>query len=100
MGNRIVKRRKELLMTQEQLAEAIGVSTQSVSCIENGKKAIRAENLSKLCDVLDVSVDYILKGKKSAKQLEGIFKKFETMNEEDYQIVENIVDRLNVNNEV
>lgn len=95
MGNRISKRRKELNMTQEQLAEAVGVSIQSVSCFENGKKAIRPENLSNLCDVLDVSTDYILRGKKSSKELEGIFKKFESMSEDDYQMVENIVDRLN-----
>ena len=95
MGARIVKRRKELGMTQEQLAEQIGVSIQSVSCIENARKAVRPENLSRICDALDISADYILRGKNTYKELEGILKKFESMSEEDYIMVENIVDRLN-----
>ncbi len=95
MGARIVKRRKELGITQEQLAEKIGVSIQSISCIENGRKSIKPENLSKICETLDISADYILRGKKSYKELEGILKKFESMSEYDYKMVENIVDRLN-----
>lgn len=38
MGIRISKCRKELQMTQEQLAEAIDLSLQSISCIELKKR--------------------------------------------------------------
>ena len=94
MGNRISKRRKELKLTQEQVAEAMNISLQSVSCIELGKKAIRPENLVNLCAVLDISTDYILTGKKSAKQIEGIEKKLASLKDDDYQIVENLIDHL------
>ena len=94
MGNRISNRRKILNMTQEQVAEAMNISIQSLSCIELGKKAIRPENLYNLCIALDVSADYILMGKKSAKQLEGISKKLSTLKEGDYQIVESLIDHL------
>ena len=54
MGQRIMLRRKSLRLTQEELAEKIDVSTQIISNLELGKKAIRPENLAKVCDVLDV----------------------------------------------
>ena len=49
-------------MTQETLAEKMDVSIQMISNLEGGKKAIRPENLVKLCTALDVSADYILRG--------------------------------------
>lgn len=94
MGNRISKRRKQLNMTQEQVAEAMNLSIQSLSCIELGKKAIRPENLYNLCVALNVSADYILMGKRTTNQLEGISKKIATLKDDDYQIVENIIDHL------
>lgn len=95
MGNRISKQRKSLNMTQEQVAEAMNISIQSLSCIELGKKAIRPENLYKLCVVLNVSADYILMGEKSVKQLEGILKKLSALKDDDYRIVESLIDHLN-----
>ncbi len=94
MGNRIMKKRKELGLTQEKLAEAMELSLQSISCIELGKKAIRPENLFKLCRTLDVSADYILTGEKTVCQLDGINKKLATLNEDDYQIVETLIDHI------
>lgn len=41
MGNRIISRRKQLQMTQEELAEAAGVTSQMISAAELGKKALR-----------------------------------------------------------
>jgi len=95
MGNRISKRRKELLLTREQLTEAMDLSLQSVSCIELGKKAIRPENLCNLCLCLDVSADYFLKGEKSQKELSGILKSIASLSESDYKMVETLVEYLN-----
>lgn len=94
MGSRISKRRKELQMTQEQLAEAMNLSLQSISCIELGKKGIRPENLLRLCRCLDISADYILKGERSPKQLEGIFLKLSEMADDDYAMAEALIDHL------
>ena len=81
-------------MTQEQVAEEMNISIQSLSCIELGKKAIRPENLYNLCIALDVSADYILMGEKSAKQMEGISKKLSSLKEDDYQIIESLIDHF------
>ena len=40
MGRRIAARRKEKGMTQEELSEIVGVSEQTISTAECGKKAL------------------------------------------------------------
>lgn len=91
MGMRISERRKELNLTQEKLAEKMGVSLQTISCIELGKKAIRPENLANLCLHLDVSADYVLYGKRTEQQMIDIVSKLSTLSMEEYNIVENLV---------
>lgn len=46
MGKRISARRKELRLTQEELAEKAGLTSQTISTAETGSKALRPENLS------------------------------------------------------
>ncbi len=94
MGQRIAARRKELGMTQEQLAERLGLSLQSISCIELGKKAVRPENLANLCKHLNVSVDYILYGKRDESQMNDTIKKLSSLDPEAYNAVKNMVDLL------
>lgn len=94
IGKRIASRRKELNITQEQLAEAIGLSLQSISCIELGKKGIRPENLINLCIALDSTSDYFLFGKRSENQMTSLEQKISTLKNEDYLLLEAFVDRL------
>lgn len=91
MGLRISGRRKELNITQEKLAERMGVSLQTISCIELGKKAIRPENLANLCLHLNVSADYVLYGRRDEQQMLDIVSKLSTLSSEEYNIVENLV---------
>ncbi|MEE1315002.1 MAG: helix-turn-helix transcriptional regulator [Faecalimonas sp.] len=99
MGLRIAQCRKNLQMTQEQLAEQMGVSLQTISCIELGKKGIRPENLVNLCHCLDVNPDYILLGKRSTRQADELTSKLSALNEEEYQLVEHLVTLLYRNHE-
>lgn len=62
MGSRIRKQRELLGYTREQLAEKLDVSTKFCSDIELGVKGISIQTLSKLCDLLHLSADYILFG--------------------------------------
>ena len=91
MGIRINDRRHALKMTQEQLAEKMDVSIQMISNLELGKKAIRPENMVKLCEVLNISADYILTGKQSDVEVSEAFRKFTLLSEENRKIVENII---------
>ena len=94
MGQRIAQRRKELHLTQEQLAEKMGVSLQTVSCIELGKKAIRPENLVNLCFHLDVTTDFILCGKRNEAQMGEISKKLSELPAADFRVVKELIDLL------
>lgn len=92
IGSRIVNRRKELNYTQEQIAEQMNVSIQMISNLERGNKAIRIDNLVKLCSILDVSTDYILTGKRCDNDLELLAAKISKLNEADYEMIELLVD--------
>lgn len=94
MGSRIACRRKELRLTQEQLAEKTGVSLQTISCIELGKKAPRPENLAKLCTHLNVTSDYILYGRRSDQQMSGILAKLSSLSPESYRVIADLIDIL------
>lgn len=65
IGKRIQTRRKQQGYTQEQIADLMNVSIQMVSNLERGNKAIKIDNLINLCQILDVSADYILTGKEN-----------------------------------
>lgn len=94
MGIRIAHRRKELHMTQEQLAERMGVSLQTVSCIELGKKAIRPENLANLCVHLDITADYILYGKRNKQQMNDTVAKLSALGDDEYRTIQALIDLL------
>ncbi len=94
MGQRIAQCRKSQHLTQEQLAEKMGVSLQTISCIELGKKAIRPENLVKLCFHLGVTTDYILCGKRTEVQMGETVAKLSELSAEEFGVVKDLVDLL------
>ena len=94
IGKRINARRKVLSLTQEQLAEKMEVSVQMISNLELGKKAIRPENLVKICDILNVSADYILRGNRADWEISNFIEKFSSLSECDQSFVENLTERL------
>ena len=65
VGMRIAGRRKELKMTQEELASKLGVSAQAVSKWENDASCPDISLLPKLVNVLDITTDELLTGKSS-----------------------------------
>ena len=54
LGKRIRELRKIKGLTQEQLAELVGIGTANISYIETGKNSPSIETFSKLSDVLGV----------------------------------------------
>lgn len=63
LGQRIRKRRQVLKITQQDLAQALGVSPQHVSLIEQDKTTPSFTLLPKLAEQLGVSIDYLVSGK-------------------------------------
>lgn len=95
MGQRIMLRRKSLRMTQEELAEKLGVSTQMISNLELGKKAIRPENLAKVCTVLELSADFILTGTDTKTAVDAVAEKLILLTAEELQMIRDIIDYMN-----
>lgn len=61
LGEVIKKHRMELNMTQEFVAESLGVSRQSVSKWESGKSDPSTSNLIALANLFDIPVEDLLK---------------------------------------
>ena len=94
MGERINITRKSLKMTQEELAEKMDVSIQMISNLELGKKAIRPENIIKLCNVLDVSADYILRGTCSDFEMSKLMEKYKKLPTSKQELIEKIIENM------
>lgn len=60
LGTRIKIARKQKGLTQEQLAEVIGVSRSAISRWESGDMEPTIKNLAELARTLDVSSDHLL----------------------------------------
>lgn len=63
IGSYIARKRREQNFTQEQLAEAIGVSNKTISKWENGKSMPDYGVIESLCDVLKVTLPELMDGK-------------------------------------
>ena len=56
--------------TQEQLAEAAGISKGFLSDIENDKRNISSESALKIADALGISLDYLLRGETGQREIQ------------------------------
>lgn len=61
-GDRIREIREAKKMTQDQLAEAAGISKGFLSDVENNNKNISSQALLRIANVFGASVDYLLRG--------------------------------------
>ena len=64
-ANRLLQYRKENNLSQEELAEKIGVSRQAVSKWERAEASPDTDNLIRLAEIYGVSLDEMLTGKKT-----------------------------------
>ena len=63
VGQRVKEARKSLHLQQQQMAEAIGISSGHLSEIESGKANPNADFLIKLSNLYNVAVEYIIHGR-------------------------------------
>lgn len=92
MGKRILERRKQMRLTQEELAERAGVTSQMISTAELGKKAMRPENIIKICSVLEISTDYLLLGNVTENDISLLADKISGLTPAQYRHLEDIID--------
>ena len=74
LGEKLAKLRREQNLTQEQLAELLGVSRQSVSKWESNAAYPETEKLIRLAKMYDCSLDYLLLEKQGSGTREVVHK--------------------------
>lgn len=98
MGKRIVTCRKQLNISQEDLADRAGLSVQAVSTAERGIKALRPDNLLKISRSLGVSADYLLSGEMSEDNLRvsAVAEKLKMLSDEQIKVVLRLIDVMKI----
>jgi transcriptional regulator with XRE-family HTH domain len=71
VGSRVRMRRKMLGMSQEQLAEALGITYQQVQKCEKGANRIGASRLQQISHILQVPVAFFFEGAPNASVPHG-----------------------------
>ena len=64
LGERLKAARKQARISQQTLAERVGTSIVNVRCWESDAYAPRVYYIKQLCEVLDVSADWLLEVKR------------------------------------
>ncbi|RJQ41714.1 MAG: XRE family transcriptional regulator [Nitrospiraceae bacterium] len=64
IGEKIKGLRRKLRISQEELAETLGVTYQQVQRYENGMNKLNVENIQSVADALNVPVSYFFEAEK------------------------------------
>ena len=67
IGSYIARKRREQNLTQEQLAQQLGVSNKTISKWENGKCMPDYSIIQRLCEVIHVSLPELMDGEDAAE---------------------------------
>lgn len=94
IGYRIKLAREQAGLTQEQLAEKIGRSTQFISTIERGVAGPSIETIIRLCSVLHTTSDFLLRAIRPAPTAETITEKLSVLSKEQLAAVDKMADGL------
>ncbi len=87
MGFRISTQRRQLRITQEELAEKVGVSAKHISAIETGRTKPNIQLLYDISTALNVTIDYFTLGIVKKSNLEKLDDYLKECTEEDLNII-------------
>lgn len=71
LSEKLFTLRKKSGLSQEQLAEHLGVSRQAISKWESGSSMPESDKLIAICDYFDVSLDYLMRDCEEAGRVES-----------------------------
>ena len=92
IGKRLYKRRKEMGLTQEAMAERLGMSTTFYGEIERGRKRLSIEKILLVYEQTGMDPDYLLTGKGPLDQ--AVMEIFKSCPEEKRPVLEQILSNL------
>ena len=92
IGKRLYKRRKEMGLTQEAMAERLGMSLTFYGGIERGSKRLSIEKILLVYEQTGMDPDYLLTGKGPLDQ--AVMEIFKSCPEEKRPVLEQILSNL------
>lgn len=100
IGKKIQEARKEKGYTQEYVAEKIDKSVDTFRGIENGRSVGSLESLLNICNVLEITLDYIfadLLNKKGEILDNKLYENFQKLELRDKELVNVIIEHMKKN---
>lgn len=86
IGLRLKQARKDKALTQEKISELLGISQKHYSEVERGITGLSVKHLIQISDILSISLDYLLKGVTSSKDMPETVKTSIEINELYYSL--------------
>src|SRR5699024_9796783 len=94
IGEKIKELRLKNGMNQEQLAEQLETTKQTVSRYEKGQRQVNQDILFQLSDVFNVSIDeFFTDGDKKHNELERALKKTDNMSAKDIEFLNQLIEK-------
>jgi transcriptional regulator with XRE-family HTH domain len=96
IGRTIAKKRSKAKLTQEEVAELLGVGNEAISRIERGVVPPSLARLHELAEIFECGVEtFLIEGsRRSTDQAEYIAEMIEPLSNADRQLIISIVERL------
>ena len=94
IGCRVKTAREAVGCTQAQLAEESETSPQYISDLERGIVGVSGDSLSRICEALSASADYILFGREPTPQVQTIMMKLDGLDDDQLSAVGDMIDAV------
>ena len=94
VGINIKREREKAGFTQDQFSEMLGIGSKSLSAIERGVVGISLTTLLKICDILSVSTNTILKENCEKNNIQNITDQLERLTPSQLEIAEDMLNKL------
>lgn len=94
IGERIKVSREVSGYTQERFSEMVGVSPQYVSDLERGNVGVSIATFKKICEVLNVSSDYILMGREIENDISPVLNKLKYLPENKFCVMQELINKI------
>ena len=92
INERVREARKKLNLSQNYVAEYLGVNRNAIIEIESGKRKISSDELLKFSNLFLISTDELLKGRKIEEPGFVFTRKFEALDEKDQEEILNLIE--------
>ena len=96
LNERIKKARTDLHLSQEYVANFLGVNRSAIVEIESGKRKVSAEELGKFGELFQIQTDELLYGKIASSSTKKFIREFDSLDETDQKEIMNLIE-LSIN---